>query len=104
MIMKRVLHLLRQHWPHTHIVLRGDGHFANPELMELVVADGNADFISGLGGNAVLSRKAEGLMRNARGHLELHLPTACPVKALLATVCGRLYPHNSRMRSMLASP
>jgi len=72
MIMKRVLGLLRQHWPHTHIVLRGDGHFANPELMELIVADGNADFIFGLGGNAVLSRKAEGLMRNARGHLALH--------------------------------
>ncbi len=72
MIMKRVLGLLRQHWPHTHIVLRGDGHFANPELMELIIADGNADFIFGLGGNAVLSRKAEGLMRNARGHLALH--------------------------------
>lgn len=31
--MKRVLRLLRQAWPQTHIVLRGDGHFANPELM-----------------------------------------------------------------------
>jgi hypothetical protein len=72
MIMQRVLGLLRQHWPHTHIVLRGDGHFANPELMALIVADGNADFIFGLGGNAILSRKAEGLMRNARGHLALH--------------------------------
>lgn len=72
MIMKRVFGLLRQHWPQTHIVLRGDGHFANPELMELIVADGNADFIFGLGGNAVLSRKAEGLMKNARGHLDLH--------------------------------
>ena len=71
MIMKRVLGLLRQHWPHTHIVLRGDGHFANPDLMELIIADGNADFIFGLGGNAVLSRKAEGLMKNARGHLAL---------------------------------
>ncbi len=70
-IMKRVLRLLRQHWPHTHIVLRGDGHFANPELMELIAADGNADFIFGLGGNAVLSRKAEGLMKNARGHLAM---------------------------------
>jgi hypothetical protein len=71
MIMKRVLGLLRQHWPQTHIVLRGDGHFANSELMALIVADGNADFIFGLGGNAVLSRRAEGLMRNARGHLAL---------------------------------
>ena len=34
----------------------------------------------------------------------LHLPTACPVKALLATVCKRLHPPNSRVRAMLASP
>jgi hypothetical protein len=29
-IVKRILKLLRQHWPETHIVLRGDSHFANP--------------------------------------------------------------------------
>ena len=60
MIMKRVLGLLRSHWPQTHILLRGDGHFSNPELMQLVVDDGNADFIFGLGGNAILSRRTEG--------------------------------------------
>lgn len=72
MIMKRVLGLLRQHWPHTHILLRGDGHFSNPELMQLIMADGNADFIFGLAGNSILLRQAEGLMKNARGHLNLH--------------------------------
>ena len=71
-IMKRVLRLLRQHWPLTHILVRGDGHFSNPELMQLIIDDGNADFLFGLPGNAVLSRKADGLMKNARGHLELH--------------------------------
>ncbi len=72
MIMKRVLGLLRQHWPHTHILLRGDGHFSNPELMELIVADGQADFLFGLPGNVVLKHLADGLMKNARGHLALH--------------------------------
>jgi len=72
MIMKRVLRLLRQHWPQTHILLRGDGHFSNHELMELIVADGRADFIFGLPGNVVLKRQAEGLMKNAHGHLALH--------------------------------
>lgn len=71
MIMQRVLRLLRQYWPQTRILLRGDGHFSNPELMQLVMADGNADFTFGLPGNAVLARKAEGLMKNARGHLAL---------------------------------
>ena len=72
MIMKRVLCLLRHHWPQTHILLRGDGHFSNPELMALIQADGNTDFIFGLAGNPVLARQAEGLMKNARGHLALH--------------------------------
>ncbi len=71
MIMKRVLGLLRQHWPDTHILLRGDSHFSSPELMSLIIADGNADFLFGLGRNPVLTRNAEGLMRNARGHLAL---------------------------------
>ena len=56
----------------THILLRGDGYFSNPELMQLILDDGNADFIFGLTGNAVLSRRAEGWMKNARGHLALH--------------------------------
>lgn len=60
MIMKRVLRLLRRHWPSTHLLLRGDGHFSNPELMPLILADGNADFVFGLSGNAVLLRQAEG--------------------------------------------
>jgi hypothetical protein len=72
MIMKRVLRLLRRHWPQTHILLRGDGHFANPELMALIQADGHADFLFGLAGNSVLARQAEGLMKNVRGHLVLH--------------------------------
>ena len=72
MIVKRVLGLLRRHWPQTHILLRGDGHFSNPELMALIQADGNADFLFGLAGNPVLARQAEGLMKNVRGHLALH--------------------------------
>lgn len=71
-IMKWVLGLLRRHWPRTPILLRGDGHFANPELMALIQADGNADFLFGLAGNPVLARQAEGLMKNVRGHLALH--------------------------------
>ena len=33
LIMKRVLGLLRLYWPHIYIILRGDGHCFNPELM-----------------------------------------------------------------------
>ena len=55
MILKRVLRRLRAAWPKTHIVMRGDGHFSNPELMQLALDDPRTDFIFGLTGNRVLS-------------------------------------------------
>jgi len=65
-IISRVLRVLRRAWPHTHIVLRGDGHFANPELMALCENDEHLDFIFGLAGNKVLTPKAEPLLDAAR--------------------------------------
>ncbi|MDQ6958434.1 MAG: IS1380 family transposase [Mariprofundaceae bacterium] len=65
MIMKRVLKRIRQHWPNTNIILRGDGHFSNPELMQLCLEDGNMDFIFGLPSNKVIDRLAEPLMQKA---------------------------------------
>lgn len=58
MILKRVLKRLRAAWPKTHIVLRGDGHFSNPELMVLALDDPYTDFIFGLTGNRVLAALA----------------------------------------------
>jgi hypothetical protein len=48
MILKRVLKHLRAAWPETHIVLRGDGHFSNPELMQLTLEDPHTDFLFGV--------------------------------------------------------
>jgi hypothetical protein len=58
MIIKRVLKRLRAAWPETHILLRGDGHFSNPELMQLALDDPHTDFIFGMTGNSVLSKLA----------------------------------------------
>jgi hypothetical protein len=81
MIMKRVLKLIRQRFsydqsegksslklrfPYTHILARGDGHFSNPELMQLIDAMPNTDFIFGLAGNANLLRSAEPTLKQAR--------------------------------------
>jgi hypothetical protein len=70
MILKRVLKHLRAAWPQTHIVLRGDGHFSNPELMQLALADPHTDFIFGLTGNQVLSRLAQPFLEHNRIHHE----------------------------------
>lgn len=66
MILKRVLERLRAAWPHTRILLRGDGHFSNPELMALAMADPLTDFIFGLAGNRALTPRAKPFMADAR--------------------------------------
>ena len=58
--------LLRQHFPDTQILIRGDGHFSNPELMQLIDAMPNTDFLFGLAGNPVLNRLAEPTLRQVR--------------------------------------
>ena len=65
-IVKRVLKHLRAAWPKTHIVLRGDGHFANPELMQLALEMPHTDFIFGLSGNAILSPLAKPYLEETR--------------------------------------
>ncbi len=54
MLIKRILKRLRAVWPQTHIILRGDGHFSNPELMQLALDDPYTDFIFGMTGNRIL--------------------------------------------------
>jgi hypothetical protein len=42
MIMRRVLQRIRRHFPDTHILVRGDGHFSGAELMGLIDSMPNA--------------------------------------------------------------
>jgi len=66
MIMKRIIRHIRQAWPLTHIILRGDGHFSNPELMQLCLNDEHMDFIFGLPSNKKLAVMALPLLEEAR--------------------------------------
>jgi hypothetical protein len=59
MIMRRVLTRIRRHFPDTHILVRGDGHFSGPEMMQMIDAMPNTDFILGLAGNVKLQALAE---------------------------------------------
>jgi hypothetical protein len=65
-IIDRVVRRLRQVWLDTHLILRGDGHFSNPELMALCEGDDQLNFIFGLAGNKVLLPGAEPLLSKAR--------------------------------------
>lgn len=66
LIMKRVIRALRAAWPETRFILRGDGHFSNPELMQPALDDPYCDFIFGVAGNAVLKRLAAPYMNDGR--------------------------------------
>jgi hypothetical protein len=67
MILVRLLSYLRRHWPRTHILVRGDSHFATPEVIEVVAHRRLTDFVFGLAGNVVLLRQAAAVMQEARG-------------------------------------
>ena len=66
MILVRLLAYLRRHWPHTHILVRGDSHFATPEVIDVLAPRRRTDFVFGLAGNAVLLRHAAPTLQEAR--------------------------------------
>jgi hypothetical protein len=83
MIIKRVLKLIRARWPDTRILMRGDAHFANIELMLLVCADPHLDFIFGLTGNAVLNRIAKPFIERTRQQHQTHCRNAAKLQQSL---------------------
>ena len=66
MLLVRLLASLRRHWPSTHILVRGDSHFATPEVIEVIAHRQHMDFVFGLAGNPVLLRQAAPVMQEAR--------------------------------------
>jgi Transposase DDE domain group 1 len=56
--LRRLVRMIRGHWPHTHITVRGDSHYARPEVMDFCDAN-SIDFVFGLAGNAVLRHLVE---------------------------------------------
>lgn len=55
-ILRRGLDRLRAVWPGTHILVRGDGHLANAELMAMIDEQPNNAFLFGLAGNSRLNQ------------------------------------------------
>jgi DDE family transposase len=66
-VIKHVTKRLRQHWPNTRIVWRGDSHYGRVEAMEWAEDDG-ADYIFGLPGNTPLDALVAETADNLRFH------------------------------------
>jgi hypothetical protein len=89
MIIVRLLSYLRRHWPHTHILVRGDSHFATPEVLDVIASYRWTDFVFGLAGNAVLLRQAASPLQ-AAWHLHHQ-------RVALAQAYGQAPPTRSRL-------
>ena len=66
-VIKHVTKLLRQRWPDTRIVWRGDSHYGRVEAMEWI-EENDGDYIFGLPGNATLDALTAKAADNLRFH------------------------------------
>ena len=53
-VLKRLVKRLRQAWPHTLLIFRGDSHFAYPEVMQWIEDQPDLSYVTGLTSNAIL--------------------------------------------------
>src|ERR1700732_3212520 len=96
-VIKHVTKRLRQHWPNTRIVWRGDSHYGRVEAMEWAENNG-ADYIFGLAGNRAL----DALVAETADNLRFHHAKSSETK--LRTYASFTYQANSwdRPRKVVA--
>jgi hypothetical protein len=66
-VIKHVTKLLKQRWPNTRIVWRGDSHYGRVEAMEWI-EENDGDYIFGLPGNSTLDALVAKTADNLRFH------------------------------------
>jgi hypothetical protein len=66
-VIKHVTKLLKQRWPNTRIVWRGDSHYGRVEAMEWI-EENDGDYIFGLPGNTTLDALTAKVADNLRFH------------------------------------
>ena len=59
-VLKRLVKRLRQAWPHTLLIFRGDSHFAYPEVMQWIEDQPDLSYVTGLTSNAILQDLSPG--------------------------------------------
>jgi len=65
-ILRRLIGLIHYFLPGVRIRVRLDGGFAHPEVLDLLDAESNLEYVVAMAKNAVLKRKAKRAMRRAR--------------------------------------
>lgn len=65
-VLRRLLPQLRSAFPRARILVRLDGGFVHPELLDLLDRESRVDYVLGLPKNAVLKRRSRRLLGTAR--------------------------------------
>ena len=65
-VLTRLCTHLRHAWPDTLIVVRGDSHFAYPEVRQWIEAQANLSSVTGLTSNAVVQKLAHEVVEQAK--------------------------------------
>jgi len=65
-VLKRLVTHLRHAWPDTLVILRGDSHFASPEVMQWIDKQPALHYVTGLTRNAVLKELAREVVEQAK--------------------------------------
>ncbi len=65
-VLKRVVKRLRQAWPDTLVIFRGDSHFAYPEVRQWIDEQPELSYVTGLTSNAVLQALAREVVEQAK--------------------------------------
>ena len=69
-VLCRLLPLLRAAFPRARFLVRLDGIFATPEVLDFLDAEPRLDYVVAMAKNAVLKRRAESAMQTARAQSE----------------------------------
>jgi Transposase DDE domain group 1 len=65
-VLTRLVKRLRQAWPHTLLIFRGDSHFAYPEVMQWIEEQPALSYVTGLTSNRVLMELAREIVEQAK--------------------------------------
>jgi hypothetical protein len=65
-VLTRLVKRLRQVWPHTLLIVRGDSHFAYPEVMQWIEEQPDLSYVTGLTSNRVLTELAREVVEQAK--------------------------------------
>lgn len=94
-ILQRIVAKLREAWPHTQILIRGDGGYALPELYDWCEAEPGVDYLFGLPINSRLKALVEPHLVTARIR---HLLSAAKARLLRETrYAAHSWPHERRV-------